>query len=121
VPAPPKARPTGRWPPGLSMRSAFKNGTDGSGASTAINRHGSGLPAPIISLAISPAGHAAHRFHTGKRLTATWCCAAAKAAANYPGEAVAAAASRPAKAGLPPRLMVNCSHGNSNKGLPAPG
>ena len=46
---------------------------------------------------------------------AIWCCGAARSGTNYHPEAVEAAAALLAKEGLPARLMVDCSHGNSNK------
>jgi len=67
---------------------------------TAINAM-EAAAAPIIFLGISQLGHAGHRFHH-RNPDATWCCAAAKAAANYHGEGPWAALP-PAwpKAGLP--------------------
>ncbi|MCP9775520.1 3-deoxy-7-phosphoheptulonate synthase [Cyanobium sp. WAJ14-Wanaka] len=97
---------------GLSMPIGFKNGTDGS-AITAINamesaampHHFLGIngegQAAIVATTGNPDGHLVLRG--GKRGT------------NYHPEAVAEAAAELAKAGLPARLMVDCSHGNSNK------
>jgi 3-deoxy-7-phosphoheptulonate synthase len=97
---------------GLSMPIGFKNGTDGS-AITAINaleaaarpHHFLGIngegQAAIVTTTGNPDGHLVLRG--GNRGT------------NYHPEAVQEAADELAKAGLPPRVMVDCSHGNSNK------
>jgi 3-deoxy-7-phosphoheptulonate synthase len=97
---------------GLSMPIGFKNGTDGS-AATAINameaaarpHHFLGISqqgqAAIVSTTGNPDGHLVLRG--GKRGT------------NYHPEAVEEAAAALASAGLPARVMVDCSHGNSNK------
>ena len=97
---------------GLSMPIGFKNGTDGS-VSTAvnaieaasrphhflgINREGS---AAIVSTTGNPDGHLVLR--------------GGKTGTNYHAEAIATASEALAKAGVPSRLMVDCSHGNSNK------
>ena len=97
---------------GLSMPIGFKNGTDGS-ASTAIhameaaarphhflgiNKDGS---AAIVSTSGNPSGHLVLRG--GKQGT------------NFHAEAIEAAAAALEKDGLPSRVMVDCSHGNSNK------
>jgi len=97
---------------GLSMPIGFKNGTDGS-IGTAINaveaaarpHHFLGINrqgyASIITTTGNPDGHVVLRG--GKRGT------------NYHPEAIEEAASQLERAGLPSRLMVDCSHGNSNK------
>ena len=97
---------------GLSMPIGFKNGTDGS-AATAINameaaarpHHFLGInqegQAAIVSTTGNPDGHLVLR--------------GGKSGPNYHAEAVAAAAALLARDGLPARLMVDCSHGNSNK------
>ena len=97
---------------GLSMPIGFKNGTDGSVA-TAINaveaasrpHHFLGINrqgyASIVTTTGNPDGHLVLRG--GKQGT------------NYHLEAIEAAAAELAKVGLPSRLMVDCSHGNSNK------
>jgi len=64
---------------GLSMPIGFKNGTDGS-VLTAINAM-EAAAAPIISLA-SVSWAMPPSFPPPATLTATWCCAAAKAAAT---------------------------------------
>ncbi|MDA1246745.1 MAG: 3-deoxy-7-phosphoheptulonate synthase [Cyanobacteria bacterium] len=97
---------------GLSMPIGFKNGTDGS-AITAINameaaarpHHFLGIngegQAAIVTTTGNPDGHLVLRG--GSRGT------------NYHPEAVENAAAELARSGLPPRVMVDCSHGNSNK------
>ncbi len=97
---------------GLSMPIGFKNGTDGS-ISTAINaveaaarsHHFLGINhqgyASIITTTGNPDGHVVLRG--GKRGT------------NYHPEAIEEAAQQLEAVGLPCRLMVDCSHGNSNK------
>ena len=97
---------------GLSMPIGFKNGTDGSVTTAVnameaaarphhflgINREGS---AAIVSTTGNPDGHLVLR--------------GGKTGTNYHVEAIATAAAALVKAGLPSRLMVDCSHGNSNK------
>ena len=97
---------------GLSMPIGFKNGTDGS-VSTAVNameaaarpHHFLGInhegSAAIVSTTGNPDGHLVLR--------------GGKSGTNYHPEAIVKAAEALAKAGLPSRLMVDCSHGNSNK------
>ena len=97
---------------GLSMPIGYKNSTDGS-ATIAINamqaaskpHHFLGINheghASIVSTTGNPDGHLVLRG--GNRGT------------NYHQEAVQAASAELASAGLPDRLMVDCSHGNSNK------
>ena len=97
---------------GLSMPIGFKNGTDGS-IGTAINaveaasrpHHFLGINqdgyASIITTTGNPDGHVVLR--------------GGKGGTNYHPEAIEAAAAKLESAGLPSRLMVDCSHGNSNK------
>jgi 3-deoxy-7-phosphoheptulonate synthase len=97
---------------GLSMPIGFKNGTDGSIA-TAVNaveaasrpHHFLGINqegyASIITTTGNPDGHLVLR--------------GGKQGSNYHPEAIEVAAAELAAAGLPSRLMVDCSHGNSNK------
>jgi hypothetical protein len=65
---------------------------------TAINQQGN---APIVCITGNPDGHLVLR--------------GGKGGPSYGPEAVAAAAAQLAAEGLPARLMVDCSHGNSNK------
>ena len=97
---------------GLSMPIGFKNGTDGS-AITAINameaaarpHHFLGInkdgQAAIVTTTGNPDGHLVLRG--GKQGT------------NYHREAIEEASAALVKDGLPARVMVDCSHGNSNK------
>ncbi len=97
---------------GLSMPIGYKNGTDGT-ASIAINamqaasrpHHFLGINrdgnASIISTTGNPDGHLVLR--------------GGKAGTNYDYESVRAISEELTKAGLINRLMIDCSHGNSNK------
>jgi 3-deoxy-7-phosphoheptulonate synthase len=97
---------------GLSMPVGFKNGTDGN-VSIAID-------------AINAARHSHHFLSVTKQgisaIVATRgnpdchvILRGANDAPNYGAAEVAAAASALASAKLPPRLMIDCSHGNSGK------
>jgi 3-deoxy-7-phosphoheptulonate synthase len=97
---------------GLSMPIGFKNSTDGS-ALTAINAM-EAAARPHHFLGISRLGHAAIVSTPGNP-DGHLVLRGGKGGTNYHPEAVAAAAASLAKAKLPPRLMVDCSHGNSNK------
>jgi 3-deoxy-7-phosphoheptulonate synthase len=97
---------------GLSMPIGFKNGTDGS-ASTAINAMEAAAK-PHHFLGISQEGHAAIVSTTGNP-DGHLVLRGGKGGPNYQSGAVEAAAALLAREGLPPRLMVDCSHGNSNK------
>ncbi len=97
---------------GLSMPIGFKNGTDGS-ASTAINAMEAAAK-PHHFLGISQQGNAAIVSTTGNP-DGHLVLRGGKGGPNYGSEAVAAAAAQLAAEGLPARLMVDCSHGNSNK------
>ena len=97
---------------GLSMPIGYKNGTDGT-ANIAINamqaaskpHHFLGINkdgnASIISTTGNPDGHLVLR--------------GGKAGSNYHYEAVSSVAKELEKVGLIDRLMIDCSHGNSNK------
>jgi 3-deoxy-7-phosphoheptulonate synthase len=97
---------------GLSMPVGFKNGTDGS-LQIAMDAMGAAMHphsflgidqdgvTSIIRTTGNPDGHVVLR---GGRLRA-----------NYDSESIAEAVSQLAKAGLPPVLMVDCSHANSGK------
>ena len=97
---------------GLSMPIGFKNGTDGS-AITAINAM-EAAARPHHFLGINGEGQAAIVTTTGNP-DGHLVLRGGKGGTNYHPEAVAEAAAQLAKAGLPGRLMVDCSHGNSNK------
>jgi 3-deoxy-7-phosphoheptulonate synthase len=97
---------------GLSMPIGFKNGTDGS-ATTAINAMEAAAK-PHHFLGISQQGHAAIVSTTGNP-DGHLVLRGGKGGPNYAREPVEAAAAQLASDGLPARLMVDCSHGNSNK------
>jgi 3-deoxy-7-phosphoheptulonate synthase len=97
---------------GLSMPIGFKNGTDGSIA-TAINAM-EAAARPHHFLGISQLGNAAIVSTTGNP-DGHLVLRGGKDGPNYALEAVEAAAAQLARDGLPARLMVDCSHGNSNK------
>jgi 3-deoxy-7-phosphoheptulonate synthase len=97
---------------GLSMPIGFKNGTDGS-AMTAINAMEAAAK-PHHFLGIDREGHAAIVSTTGNP-DGHLVLRGGKGGTNYHAEAVEHAAAQLARDGLPARLMVDCSHGNSNK------
>ena len=90
----------------------FKNGTDGS-ALTAVNAM-EAAARPHHFLGISQRGNAAIVSTTGNP-DGHLVLRGGKDGSNYHLEAVEAAAAQLAAGGLPARLMVDCSHGNSNK------
>jgi len=97
---------------GLSMPIGFKNGTDGS-ATTAINAM-EAAARPHHFLGINAEGHAAIVSTTGNP-DGHLVLRGGKGGPNYEPGAIEAASAQLAQDGLPPRLMVDCSHGNSNK------
>ncbi len=97
---------------GLSMPIGFKNGTDGS-VTTAINAM-EAAARPHHFLGISQEGQAAIVSTTGNP-DGHLVLRGGKGGTNFHREAVDEAAQRLAAEGLPARLMVDCSHGNSNK------
>ena len=97
---------------GLSMPIGFKNGTDGS-VGTAINAM-EAAARPHHFLGISQQGHAAIVSTTGNP-DGHLVLRGGKEGPNFHAEAVEKAANQLVADGLPPRLMVDCSHGNSNK------
>ena len=97
---------------GLSMPIGFKNGTDGS-VTTAINAM-EAAARPHHFLGISQEGQAAIVSTTGNP-DGHLVLRGGKGGTNFHAEAVEAAAAQLAREGLPARLMVDCSHGNSNK------
>src|SRR5262245_56289326 len=97
---------------GLSMPVGFKNGTDGNAQIAVDAVHAASHPhsflsvtkqglAAIVSTKGNDACHVILRGGTSRP--------------NYQAEEVAAAARVLQKAGLPSRLMIDCSHGNSGK------
>ena len=97
---------------GLSMPIGFKNGTDGS-AITAIQAM-QAASRPHHFLGINQDGHAAIVTTTGNP-DGHLVLRGGKRGTNYHHDAVQEAAAALAKDDLPARLMVDCSHGNSNK------
>ena len=97
---------------GLSMPIGYKNGTDGS-ASIAINAM-QAAARPHHFLGINREGHASIVSTTGNP-DGHLVLRGGNSGSNYHLEAVQAAASELSKAGLKDRLMVDCSHANSNK------
>jgi 3-deoxy-7-phosphoheptulonate synthase len=101
---------------GLEMPIGFKNGTDGR-VDVAVQ----GVVAaaqPHRFLGINPAGQAAV-ISTRGNADCHIILRGGKSGPNYAPEAVAAALEQLRAAGLPPRVMVDVSHGNSNKQLDA--
>ena len=97
---------------GLSMPIGYKNSTDGS-ATIAINAM-QAASKPHHFLGINQEGHASIVSTTGNP-DGHLVLRGGNRGSNYHLEAVQEAAAELADAGLPDRLMVDCSHGNSNK------
>ncbi|MCP9848876.1 3-deoxy-7-phosphoheptulonate synthase [Cyanobium sp. Morenito 9A2] len=97
---------------GLSMPIGFKNSTDGS-AATAIHAM-EAAARPHHFLGINALGQAAIVTTTGNP-DGHLVLRGGKGGTNYHQEAVEESAAALTKAGLPARVMVDCSHGNSNK------
>ena len=97
---------------GLSMPVGYKNGTDGS-ATIAINAMQS-ASSPHHFLGINCEGHASIVSTTGNPY-GHLVLRGGNSGSNYHLEAIQEASAELARAGLPDRLMVDCSHANSNK------
>ena len=97
---------------GLSMPVGYKNGTDGS-ATIAINAMQS-ASSPHHFLGINCEGHASIVSTTGNPY-GHLVLRGGNSGSNYHLEAIQEASAELAGAGLPDRLMVDCSHANSNK------
>lgn len=97
---------------GLSMPVGFKNGTDGD-CQTAIDAMGAAR-APHSFLGIDQQGRTAVIHTTGNSL-AHLVLRGGRARPNFDPESIAVAARDLRAAGLPPVLMVDCSHANSGK------
>ncbi len=97
---------------GLSMPIGYKNGTDGT-ANIAINAM-QAASRPHHFLGINRQGHAAIVSTTGNP-DGHLVLRGGKCGSNYHLEAVQKVASDLSQSGLCNRLMVDCSHGNSNK------
>ncbi|MDR2226044.1 MAG: 3-deoxy-7-phosphoheptulonate synthase [Providencia sp.] len=96
---------------GLSMPVGFKNGTDGS-LSTAINAL-KAAAMPHRFMGINQSGQVC-LLHTKGNSNGHVILRGGKTP-NYSAEDIAACETEMRKAGLEPSLMVDCSHGNSNK------
>ncbi|EMH0063958.1 3-deoxy-7-phosphoheptulonate synthase [Providencia rettgeri] len=96
---------------GLSMPVGFKNGTDGS-LSTAINAL-KAAAMPHRFMGINQSGQVC-LLHTKGNSNGHVILRGGKKP-NYEAEDIAACEVEMKKAGLAPSLMVDCSHGNSNK------
>ncbi|MDI7240693.1 3-deoxy-7-phosphoheptulonate synthase [Providencia huaxiensis] len=96
---------------GLSMPVGFKNGTDGS-LSTAINAL-KAAAMPHRFMGINQSGQVC-LLHTKGNSNGHVILRGGKTP-NYNAEDIAACEVEMKKAGLAPSLMVDCSHGNSNK------
>ncbi len=97
---------------GLSTPVGFKNGTDGTLA-VAINALQS-VRHPHHFLGISQQGQSAV-FHTRGNAFGHIVLRGGGGRTNYDSVSVALAEQELARAGLPVNIMVDCSHGNSNK------
>ena len=97
---------------GLSCPVGFKNGTDGS-LKIAIDALGAAAHSHHF-LSVTKTGHSAIVHTTGNR-DCHVILRGGNGAPNYSSEHVKAAAEQLAQAGLPAKLMVDCSHANSRK------
>jgi 3-deoxy-7-phosphoheptulonate synthase len=97
---------------GLSTPVGFKNGTDGSLA-TSINALQS-VRRPHHFLGITQQGQSAV-FHTRGNSHAHIVMRGGGGRVNYDAVSIALAERELAAAGLPPTIVIDCSHGNSNK------
>ncbi|HEY8927145.1 MAG TPA: 3-deoxy-7-phosphoheptulonate synthase [Polyangia bacterium] len=97
---------------GLSVPVGFKNGTDGN-VQIAIDAIGAASH-PHCFLGVTKQGMSAIVTTRGNAFTHVILRGAASGP-NYQAEAVANVAAALARAGLTPRVMIDCSHGNSGK------
>ncbi len=97
---------------GLSTPVGFKNGTDGS-LSASINALRS-VRQPHHFLGITQQGQSAV-FHTRGNMHAHLVLRGGGGRVNYDAVSIAVAERELAAANLPPNIVVDCSHGNSNK------
>ena len=98
---------------GLSMPVGFKNGTDGNVQIAVDAVTASGHPHCFLS--VTKQGLAAIVETQRQPGHATSSSAAASSGPNHDRKSVAAACAALREAGQRPRLMVDCSHGNSGK------
>ncbi len=97
---------------GLSMPVGFKNGTDGS-AQTAVDAMVA-AKSPHAFLGIDHEGHTAVVYTTGNP-DGHLVLRGGRSGPNFGAEAIAEARKLLIKAGVRSQLLVDCSHGNSNK------
>lgn len=97
---------------GLSMPVGFKNGTDGNVRIAIDAIHAARHPHHFLSVTKQSV---AAIVETGGNDFCHVILRGAGSKANYDAESVDAACRSLVEAGLPPRLMVDCSHGNSQK------
>ncbi|GIW11579.1 MAG: phospho-2-dehydro-3-deoxyheptonate aldolase [Dehalococcoidia bacterium] len=97
---------------GLSMPIGFKNGTGGSIQMAVDAVRAASFPQQF--LAVTKQGVAAIAVTTGND-TCHIILRGSNRGPNYHAEDVATAATLLQRAGLPPRIMIDCSHGNSGK------
>jgi 3-deoxy-7-phosphoheptulonate synthase len=97
---------------GLSMPVGYKNGTDGS-VLTAVNAFASSVH-PHSFIGIDPDGRTSILSTTGNP-AGHIILRGGKSGPNYHDETVEDACSLMADAGLEPRVVIDCSHGNSRK------
>ena len=102
---------------GLSCPVGFKNGTDGN-LKIAIDALGAASH-PHHFLSVTKAGHSAI-VHTAGNPDCHVILRGGNGEPNYSSEHVKAAAEQLAQAGLPAKLMVDCSHANSRKEFKRP-
>lgn len=97
---------------GLSMPVGFKNGTDG-GITVALNALES-AKTPHNFLGINPKGQVSI-FKTKGNSYGHIILRGGGSKPNFDAESVLDAEAKLKKANLPPRIVIDCSHGNSNK------
>jgi 3-deoxy-7-phosphoheptulonate synthase len=97
---------------GLPMCVGCKNGTSGDPAGAIDAMHA--IAAPHAVLDVGEDGRVAVRRTPGNRATHL-VLRGGHAGPNYDADAVAATAATLTAADLPPRLMVDCSHGNAGR------
>lgn len=97
---------------GLSFPVGFKNGTDG-GLDVAVDAIGA-VKHPHHFLSVTKPGIVATVGTVGNE-DSFIILRGGKAGTNYDAASIRAAKDKLASKGLPARLMVDCSHGNSNK------
>ncbi len=98
---------------GLSMPVGFKNGTDGS-TQTAVDAVLSAR-SPHLFPSVTKQGVSAIFETTGNDTCHVILRGGSRTGPNYDAVAVADACERLRAAGLPERVMIDCSHGNSQK------